>query len=78
MPVLAIRFSEKEYVRLAELAKERQIPVSTLARSILAQGLNQEESSTSRARIIIEALENDPQLTFRLRRLLLFPGVKGP
>ena len=74
MPTLTIRMSEKEYERLTALAKDRQIPTSTLARSLLVASLDQEKNATSKARDILEALEKDPQLAFRLRRLMLFPG----
>jgi len=77
LPTLTIRVPEKEYERLVELAKDKQIPASTLARSFIVSKLNQETSASEQARAVIDAIEKDTQLAMRFRRLMLFPGEKA-
>ncbi len=75
--MLTLRVPEVVHARLSRLAEERQVPISTLARSFLVQAMNQEENPAIRARALIDAIEQDHQLLFRLRRLVLFSTDSG-
>jgi len=75
--MLTLRVPEVVHDRLSRLAEERQVPISTLARSFLVQAMNQEEDPAIRARALVDAIEQDRQLLFRLRRLVLFSTDSG-
>jgi hypothetical protein len=69
--VLHLRISEKDLATLKKRADRQGVPVSTYARSLLLSSL-QKTTSAHTAREVVEALEGEPKLLRRLRRVLLF------
>lgn len=59
---LQVRLNDDEYAALEALAAARELPVSTVARSILLPALSEVESSAS---LIIERLRNELDLLSR-------------
>lgn len=69
--VLHVRVNETDMAKLEELADTRGIPVSTLARSFLAKAIARESDPAETARSVLNALEEDPRLRYRLSRMLI-------
>lgn len=73
MPMLTMRLSDKDHARLCRLSKKKQIPLSTLARSLLSDAMAHEERPGAHALELLAAIEEDLALRLKLRRLVLSP-----
>jgi hypothetical protein len=67
--VLHIRVSDRDLALLQERAEALGLPVATCARQLLSEGLR--GGSSTQAAAILDALEENAKLRYRLSRILL-------